>query len=61
MDDKDVKNGETTKRVVINLGGMSCATCAAKVEKALSAIPGVTTASVNFASEKASGGNRLPH
>ncbi len=53
MADKQSNDGETTKRVVINLGGMSCAACAAKVEKALNGIPGVRTAAVNFASEKA--------
>ena len=34
--------------------GMSCATCAGHVEKALLAVPGVLKASVNLASERAS-------
>ena len=34
--------------------GMSCATCAGRVEKALSRVPGVVRAEVNLASEKAS-------
>lgn len=34
--------------------GMSCATCAGRVEKALSDVPGVVRAEVNLASEKAS-------
>jgi Cu+-exporting ATPase len=34
--------------------GMTCATCALRVEKALSAIPGVTRAEVNLATERAS-------
>jgi Cu+-exporting ATPase len=34
------------------IGGMTCAACAARIEKALNKIPGVS-ASVNFASEKA--------
>ena len=34
--------------------GMSCASCVARVEKALTATPGVTAASVNFATEEAS-------
>ncbi|MEO9612774.1 MAG: heavy metal translocating P-type ATPase [Nitratireductor sp.] len=34
--------------------GMSCASCVGRVEKALAAVPGVTGASVNLATEKAS-------
>jgi Cu+-exporting ATPase len=34
--------------------GMTCASCVARVEKALAAIPGVEAASVNFATEEAS-------
>jgi P-type Cu+ transporter len=48
------KKGENTQKLVINLGGMSCAACAAKVEKALSEMPGIEVANVNFATEKAS-------
>ncbi|MEO7401847.1 MAG: copper ion binding protein, partial [Polaromonas sp.] len=33
--------------------GMSCASCVARVEKALAAMPGVAQASVNFATEEA--------
>jgi len=44
---------DTASRVVINVGGMTCATCATKVEKALSGMPGVDSAAVNLASEKA--------
>lgn len=36
----------------MSIGGMTCAACAARVEKKLSAIPGAT-ASVNFATELA--------
>lgn len=36
------------------VSGMTCATCAGRIEKVLSAVPGVTRASVNLASEKAS-------
>lgn len=35
------------------IGGMSCASCAAKIEKALQAAPGVASAAVNFAGETA--------
>ncbi|NIY74150.1 heavy metal translocating P-type ATPase [Thalassospira sp. HF15] len=36
-----------------DVDGMSCANCALRVEKALAALPGVLTASVNFALERA--------
>jgi len=35
------------------IGGMVCATCVGRVEKALVATPGVVNASVNFATETA--------
>ncbi|WP_087721663.1 heavy metal translocating P-type ATPase [Pandoraea sp. PE-S2T-3] len=35
------------------IGGMTCASCAGRVEKALRAVPGVVEASVNLATEKA--------
>ena len=37
----------------IQIEGMSCASCVARVEKALNAVPGVSKASVNLATEKA--------
>nr|WP_308616812.1 heavy metal translocating P-type ATPase [Massilia arenae] len=39
---------------VLNIDGMTCASCVARVEKALRAVPGVSGASVNLATEKAS-------
>ncbi len=42
------------RRVTIPVEGMSCAACALRVEKALQTLPGVESASVNFASEQAS-------
>ncbi len=48
---------ETTKRTpvktVIKINGMTCANCAANIEKTLSNMPGINKAAVNFASEKA--------
>jgi P-type Cu+ transporter len=38
----------------LSISGMTCASCAARVEKALSAVPGVVRAEVNLATEKAS-------
>jgi len=40
------------KTTELELIGMSCASCAAKIEKALGALDGVGSASVNFATEK---------
>ena len=38
----------------LQVAGMTCASCAGRVEKSLNAVPGVRAASVNLASEKAS-------
>ncbi|MCE8003634.1 heavy metal translocating P-type ATPase [Billgrantia ethanolica] len=37
----------------LQLTGMSCASCVARIEKAISNVPGVTNAKVNFATERA--------
>ncbi|MBA2948886.1 heavy metal translocating P-type ATPase [Streptomyces himalayensis] len=42
----------TTAEVELSIGGMTCASCAARIEKKLNRMDGVT-ASVNFATEKA--------
>jgi len=42
-----------TRRVTLDIGGMHCASCSQAVEKALSAVEGVRSASVNLASESA--------
>jgi len=39
--------------IIIRIGGMTCAMCASAVEKALSPIPGVVSASVNLGTEQA--------
>lgn len=42
-----------TARLNIPISGMTCASCASTVEKALKGMSGVTSAAVNFAAEKA--------
>jgi Cu+-exporting ATPase len=39
--------------IALAIGGMTCATCAGRVERALLQVPGVSAASVNLATEKA--------
>jgi Cu+-exporting ATPase len=41
------------KEVTIPVGGMSCAACAKAIERAVGKVSGVSSASVNFATEKA--------
>src|SRR3546814_20931881 len=41
-----------TAAVRIRIGGMSCASCVSRIEKAIRAVPGVTSAAVNFAAER---------
>ncbi len=40
--------------VILPIGGMSCASCAARIERNLKKINGITDAAVNFGTEKAS-------
>ena len=42
-----------TETVTLPIGGMTCASCTAHVQRALSKVPGVVEASVNLATEKA--------
>lgn len=41
------------KEWVLSIAGMTCASCSGRVEKALQNVPGVTSATVNLATEKA--------
>lgn len=41
------------KKITISISGMSCASCSQRVQKVLSELDGVTNASVNLATEKA--------
>ncbi|MDO9219380.1 MAG: copper ion binding protein, partial [Thiobacillus sp.] len=42
-----------TETCTLDISGMTCASCSARVEKALSKVPGVLDASVNLATEQA--------
>ena len=44
---------QDTKRIVLDIGGMSCVTCAQTIEKRLPKLKGVIYATINFAAEKA--------
>jgi Cu+-exporting ATPase len=48
-----VQEPETDTCTVLNLEGMTCASCAMRIEKGLKKVPGVKDASVNLATEKA--------
>ena len=43
---------DPTRRIELSIGGMTCASCAARIEKKLNKLEGVH-ASVNYATEKA--------
>jgi P-type Cu+ transporter len=51
MESKNPK--EELVRIDLPITGMSCASCAAKIEKGLAKVEGVSQANVNFAAEKA--------
>ncbi len=45
--------GQESRRITLKIGGMTCAACSAKVERALGKMDGVSEAAVNLATEKA--------
>lgn len=49
----EVGYGVATARTELPLIGMTCANCAATIERALKKVPGVTSANVNLATERA--------
>ncbi|MBI5555400.1 MAG: heavy metal translocating P-type ATPase [Elusimicrobia bacterium] len=56
--DNEIKSDSQPKsaslnKIYVGIIGMTCTSCARTITKALSAVPGVTRADVNFASEKA--------
>ena len=50
----EVQEKQETKKIIIPIGGMSCAACSARIEKVLSRQVGIEQVIVNLASEKAS-------
>ena len=48
-----VQRTAATAETALEIAGMTCASCVARVEKALRKVPGVATASVNLATERA--------
>jgi len=53
MAEKEKKEGEKPKKAEISVSGMSCATCALTIEKALKDLDGVSEAGVNLAAGRA--------
>ena len=49
-----IKTKKPEKRITLPIEGMTCAACVGHVENALSSVPGVSKASVNLATERAS-------
>lgn len=49
----EVVEKSDNSNVTIPIGGMTCAACSQRVEKVLNKLPGVASAAVNFATEKA--------
>ncbi|MBS0123511.1 heavy metal translocating P-type ATPase [Thetidibacter halocola] len=49
---KDAGYPAAEGRVSLSIGGMTCASCAGRVERALTSVPGVLTAHVNLATER---------
>ncbi len=50
---KDLGYGVVSARITLPIKGMSCASCVENVERTLASLDGVISASVNFATEKA--------
>jgi Cu+-exporting ATPase len=48
-----MNNEPTTTSIDLGIGGMTCASCVARVERALKKVPGVAQATVNLATESA--------
>lgn len=47
------EKSDTIREIIIPVSGMTCASCAKAIERAVGKLPGINEASVNFATEKA--------
>jgi copper chaperone CopZ len=47
------QTASNTQRIELRIGGMTCAHCSPAIEKALTAVPGVTSAQVNLTTKVA--------
>ena len=50
---KTERSADTASTLSLSVEGMSCASCVGRVERALKAVPGIDTANVNLATERA--------
>ncbi len=53
MKNKDVLDNRSREETTVSVGGMTCAACVRRVEKALQSLPGVEEAAVNLATGRA--------
>ncbi len=53
LETKKISKNHETKKIILPIKGMHCASCAMNIGKSLKRVPGVKDANVNFASEKA--------
>lgn len=60
MSDESIPSSAAKNQLSVNVEGMTCASCVARVEKALKKIEGIDEASVNLATEKATIRSRQP-
>jgi Cu+-exporting ATPase len=51
--EEGMAENSNSKKSIFPIGGMTCASCVARVEQALTSVPGVVSVAVNLASEKA--------
>ncbi|QDC11531.1 cadmium-translocating P-type ATPase [Oceanicola sp. D3] len=56
----DERSEEALQTTQLNIANMHCASCVSRVEQALSAVPGVSSASVNLATRRATVAHSLP-
>lgn len=53
LDSTPMNMDDQGQSLILAVEGMTCASCAARIERKLKAVPGVTNAAVNFPAQKA--------